>query len=180
MSSCDRACTGQGSFATPSQVINTAGLCNDYIFRSGNQAKEIWLGSPDLFLVRGVAWARDYLLPLLLVSVGLPLLYVTQIPGINCKFHKPQSTVKPNSLYLADRAYEIEGGSHWFLSSLSQQSPVTKRFTNDLRFLANNCCCYDHYACINISGQTTTPEHEGRQTFMYLQLCWLAHLWWLP
>jgi len=49
MSSCDRACTGHGSLATHSQVINTAGLCNDYPFLSGLQAQEIRLGSPDRF-----------------------------------------------------------------------------------------------------------------------------------
>ena len=32
-----------------SQVINTAGLCNDYTFRSGLQSQEIGLGSPDHF-----------------------------------------------------------------------------------------------------------------------------------
>ena len=41
MSSRDRACTGQGSLATPSQVINTAELGNDYTLRSGLQAKEV-------------------------------------------------------------------------------------------------------------------------------------------
>jgi len=49
MSSCDCACTGHGSLATCSLVINTAGLHNDYTFRSGLQAQEIWLGSPDCF-----------------------------------------------------------------------------------------------------------------------------------
>ena len=38
-----------GSLATCSQVINTAGLCNDYTFCSGLQAQEIGLGSPDCF-----------------------------------------------------------------------------------------------------------------------------------
>jgi len=49
MSSHDRACTGHGSLATHSQVINTAGLRNDYTFLSGLQAHEIRLGSPDRF-----------------------------------------------------------------------------------------------------------------------------------
>ena len=46
----DRACTGHGSLVTHSQVINTAGLHNDYTFLSGLQAQEIQLGSPDRFL----------------------------------------------------------------------------------------------------------------------------------
>jgi len=49
MSNYDNACTGHGSLATRSQVINTAGLCNDYAFLSGLQAQEIRLGSPDRF-----------------------------------------------------------------------------------------------------------------------------------
>ena len=49
MSSRDRACTGHGSLASRSQVINTAGLRNDYTFLSGLQAQEIRLGSPDRF-----------------------------------------------------------------------------------------------------------------------------------
>jgi len=49
MSSRDRACTGHGSLASRSQVINTAGLRNDYTFVSGLQAQEIRLGSPDRF-----------------------------------------------------------------------------------------------------------------------------------
>ena len=49
MSSRDHACTGDGSLATCSQEINTAGLCNDYTFCSGFQAQEIRLGSPDRF-----------------------------------------------------------------------------------------------------------------------------------
>jgi len=36
-----------GSLVTRSQVINTTGLRNDYTFRSGLQAQEIRLGSPD-------------------------------------------------------------------------------------------------------------------------------------
>jgi len=49
MSNRDCACTGHRSLATRSQVINTAGLCNDYTFRSGLQSQEIGLGSPDHF-----------------------------------------------------------------------------------------------------------------------------------
>ena len=49
MSSRDLACTGHGSLASRSQVINTAGLRNDYTFLSGLQAQEIRLGSPDRF-----------------------------------------------------------------------------------------------------------------------------------
>ena len=49
MCSHDHACTGHGSLATCSQVINTAGLRNDYTFHSGLQAQEIRLGSPDRF-----------------------------------------------------------------------------------------------------------------------------------
>ena len=49
MSSRDRAYTGHGSLASRSQVINTAGLHNDYTFLSGLQAQEIRLGSPDRF-----------------------------------------------------------------------------------------------------------------------------------
>ena len=49
LSSRDRACTGHGSLASRSQVINTAGLRNDYTFLSGLQAQEIRLGSPDRF-----------------------------------------------------------------------------------------------------------------------------------
>jgi len=49
MNNCDCACTGHGSLATRSQVINTAGLHNDYAFCIGLQAQEIRLGSPDRF-----------------------------------------------------------------------------------------------------------------------------------
>jgi len=49
-----------GSLARRSQVINTSGLRNDYTFRSGLQAQEIRLGSPDRFPREiGVVWARD-------------------------------------------------------------------------------------------------------------------------
>ena len=61
MSSCNGACTGHGSLATHSQVINTAGLRNDSTFHSGHQAQEIRLGSPNRFPReldhRGVVWA---------------------------------------------------------------------------------------------------------------------------
>ena len=49
MSNYDHACTGHGSLAARSQVISTAGLCNDYTFLSGLQAQEIRLSSPDCF-----------------------------------------------------------------------------------------------------------------------------------
>ena len=48
MSNHDCPCTGHGSLATRSQVINTVGLRND-TFCSGLQAKQIQLGSPDHF-----------------------------------------------------------------------------------------------------------------------------------
>ena len=59
MSSHDCACTGHGSLATRSQIINTAGLRNDYTFRSGLQAQEIRLGSPDRFRRESMVWAQD-------------------------------------------------------------------------------------------------------------------------
>ena len=60
MSSRDRACTGHGSLATRSQVINTAGLRNDYPFLSGLQAQVIRLVHQAAFLGRGVVTTPSY------------------------------------------------------------------------------------------------------------------------
>ena len=80
VSSHDHACTGHGSLATRSQVINTAGLCNDCTFCSGLQAPS---GSPDRFSswAERWVWAWDY-------CMTSPMLYVWAEPQGPCQSPK--------------------------------------------------------------------------------------------